>query len=147
MKNTTFKSGHVLALGFTLMTVPALAADESFGPFKYDGGKISCNDDRGPEIQQYETYRAPSDRFFKEGSITVAEISGWGKEHSCSVSEIKRKTIKVHTDYGEIETSVISEFTIYAHADCGSGLANNSGGKTAAVECSVSATTTKYTNK
>lgn len=120
---------------------------ENYGPFNFDGGKISCNDDRGPEIKKSQAYEAPPDRFFVEDSISVREISGWGKAHSCSVSDVRKKEIPVNTDFGTISVKVISGFTVFAHADCGSGVSNNSGGKTASVECEVSAKLQKYTNK
>jgi hypothetical protein len=135
-----------LLMAAAFFCVPALA-QEAYGPFNLDGGKISCNSDKGPEIKKFQAYKAPSDRFFVEGSISVGEISGLGKSHSCSVSDIKRKIIKATTDYGEITVSVVDEFTVFAHADCGSGWGNNSGGKTASVECNVSANLQKYTNK
>ncbi len=137
----------VLSLSIFLLASPVFSAEEPYGPFNFDGGKIACNDDRGPEIQKYQAYKAPSDRFFKEESIKVSEISGWGKAHSCTISDIKKKKIKVKTEVGEIEIPVITEFTVYAHADCGSGLLNNSGGKSASVECEVAATMVKHTNQ
>src|SRR5262249_9019059 len=132
-----------------LLLPSSVLADDPYGPFIFDGGKIQCNDDRGPEIKRTQVYSAPSDRFFKEASISVRETSAAGKGHSCSVIDVKKKTIKVKTDVGEIEVPVIYQFSLYAHADCGSGLANNppGGGKTAWVECEVSATLVKYTNK
>ncbi|MFT4102178.1 MAG: hypothetical protein QM674_14305 [Burkholderiaceae bacterium] len=120
---------------------------ENYGPFNFDEGKISCNDDRGPEIKKSQAYEAPPDRFVVDDSITVREISGWGKSHSCSISEIRKKDIQVKTDYNTMMVKVISGFTVFAHADCGSGIVNNSGGKTASVECEVAAKLQKYTNK
>ena len=120
---------------------------EGYGPFNLDGGKIACNSDKGPEIKKYQNYKATSDRFFVEDTLSVMKVSGWGKGNSCAISDIQRKKIKVTTDYGDVEVSVIDNFTVYAWADCGSGWANNSGGKTASIECSVAAKTQKYTNK
>jgi len=133
----------VAGTGFLWTTTRA----ESFGPFRHDGGKISCNDDRGPEIKETQIYKAPNDRFFKEDSIKVSEISGWGKAHSCTISNIKKQKISVQTDSGTFDVDVVTEFAVYAHADCGSGALNNSGGKTASVECSVTAEMQKFTNK
>ena len=124
--------------------VPAIA--EPFGPIKYDGGKISCNDDRGPEIKQTQVYKAPNDRFFVENSIKADQISGWGKAHSCSIVDLKKKNITVESGARKFDISVITEFSLYAHADCGSGVVANSGGKTASVECSVSAEMQKYSD-
>lgn len=124
-----------------------LAADEQYGPFNLDGGKIACNNDSGPEIKKTQVYAAPPDRFFVEESINVSTISGWGKSSSCSVSAVTKKDITANTDYGPITVKVISDFSVFAHADCGSGVINNIGGKTASIECSVSAKLQKYTNK
>lgn len=64
----------------------------------------------------------------------------------CRLDSVKEKNIKVTTDFGEVEVSVIDEFTAYAGADCGTNIARFAG-KTASIECSVSATLVKYTNK
>lgn len=130
-----------------LAGVTSNAFAEPYGPFRHDGGKIACNDDRGPEIKESQVYKAPTDRFFRDGTIQVSEVSGWGKAHSCSISDMKKKKISVSTDAGTFDVDVVTEFTVYAHADCGSGVLNNSGGKTASVECMVSADMQKYTNK
>jgi hypothetical protein len=124
----------------------SIAAPDDYGPFKYDGGRIACDQDTGPEIKQTQPYKAPSDRFFIEDSIKISEVSGWGKAHSCSLVDVQKKKIKVKSDAGEFEVDVVTEFSLYAHADCGSGVVNNSGGKSASVECTVSAKMQKYTN-
>lgn len=122
-------------------------AQDRFGPFNLDGGKIACNDDSGPEIKKTQVYSAPPDRFFVEKSILVQELSGWGKKHYCEVSSLKKKPVTARTDMGDITFEVVYEFAVFAHADCGSGWDNNSGGKTASIECTVSAEMQKYTNR
>lgn len=129
-----------------MAAVVAMAAEDTFGPFNLDGGKIACNNDNGPEIKKFQNYKATADRFFVEDSISVSEVSGLGKSHSCSISDIQKKKIKVKTNRGEFETSVIDNFTVFAHADCGSGWLNNSGGKSASIECTVSAKMQKYSD-
>lgn len=143
MKNMLIFSGFCFVLAGNL----ANAAEEDYGPFNFDGGKIACNDDSGPEIKKTQVYRTTNDRFFVENSINVGEISGWGKAHACSIFDVKKKNITVKTDVGTFNMPAIYEFSVYAHADCGSGIANNCCGKTASVECSVSAKTQKYTNQ
>lgn len=133
-----------LLLVGVLFSWPAFA--EQFGPIRHDGGKISCNDDRGPEIKQTQPFKAPDDRFFVEDSIKITKISGWGKSSSCSLTGVQKKDITVTSNGRTFKVPVITEFAVYAHADCGSGIANNSGGKTASVECSVTAEMQKYTN-
>jgi hypothetical protein len=130
-----------------LFTLAASALAEPYGPFNLDGGKIACNDDRGPEIKKTQVYAAPADRFFVEKAISVSTISGWGKAHSCQLTDVKKKSIQARTDYGQISVDVVYEFSVFAHADCGSGWANNMSGKTASIECSVSAEMQKYTNQ
>jgi hypothetical protein len=134
-------------LVFLVLALAAPALAEPYGPFNLDGGKISCNDDRGPEIKKTQVYAAPGDRFFVEKAISVSTISGWGKAHSCQLTDVKKKSIQAKTDYGQISVDVVYEFSVYAHADCGSGVLANSGGKTASIECSVSAEMQKYTNQ
>lgn len=120
---------------------------EQYGPFNLDGGKDTCRTDKGEEIKKYQTYKAPPDRFFVEDSIKVTKISGWApKKHSCAVSDVQKKKIKAKTDYGEIEVSVVEQFTVFAHADCGSGYGAQIG-KTINIECQVEATMQKYSNK
>jgi hypothetical protein len=130
-----------------LTSLQAYAQEEAFVVPKYDGGKIACNDDRGPEIKQNAVYLAPKDRFFVEDSIKATKLMGWGVETSCSIANVGRKNIKVKTDRGELTIPVIDRFTMYVHANCGSGIYNNSGGKSATVECQASANMIKYTNE
>ncbi|MEQ1636181.1 MAG: hypothetical protein ABL903_05780 [Methylococcales bacterium] len=122
---------------------------DDVGPIKYDGGKIPCNRDTGPEIKQLQQYKAPSDRFIIEDSIKLSEISAWPQDrsHGCDLIDVVKKKIKVKTEYGEVEIPVVSQFSLYAHADCGSGVDRNSGGKNASVECSVFYQTQKYSNQ
>lgn len=107
--------------------------DAPFGPFALDGGTISCNDDRGPEIKRRQSYTAPSGRYFREGSIQVQELAGSGKSHSCTIS-VTRRMLDPKSG-----AQVIVGFEVFAHADCGSGVVNNSFGKTASIKCEVSA--------
>jgi hypothetical protein len=123
------------------------AGEESFGPFNFDGGHITCKSFSGDEIKKWQTYRATNDRFFKENSINVKVISGYApKGYKCEVSAIRKQNIKVMSDAGEIEVSVVKEFDVFAGADCGTDVSRFAG-KTASVECEVSATLVKFTNK
>jgi hypothetical protein len=131
----------------SLGAASAAPAVDDYGPFDFDGGKVSCNSDTGPEIKKTQHYAAPADRFFVENSISVSEISGWGKAHSCELQNVQKKQINVQSDVGTISVNVITAFDVFAHADCGSGWLNNSGGKTASVECNVAAKMQKYTNQ
>lgn len=132
---------------FALILLTTGARAEQFGPLNLDGGHITCKSASGDEIKKYQAYHAPDDRFFKEGSISVKKVSGWApKENKCELAGIDKKSIKVKTDYGEIDVSVISGFTVFAGADCGTNIANFIG-KTASIECEVSAEMVKYTNK
>lgn len=125
----------------------AVAADEQYGPFNFDGGHITCKSPSGDEIKKFQTFRAPTDRFFKEDTIAIRKISGWApKSNRCEVTGMRRSNIKVKTDYGELDVSVIKEFDVFAGADCGTNIAQYVG-KTASIECEVSATMTKYTNQ
>lgn len=125
----------------------ALAAEEAYGPFNFDGGHITCKSFSGDEIKKWQTYRASSDRFFKENSIKVVQISGYApKEYKCELSAIRRQPIQVQSDAGMVEVSVIKEFDVFAGADCGTDPVKFLG-KTASIECEVSATLVKYTNK
>lgn len=137
-----------IALLITAIHMPLFAQNsEQYGPFNLDGGKDTCRTDKGEEIKKYQTYQAPPDRFFVEDSILVQKISGWApKAHSCSVVDVQRKKIKAKTDYGEVEVAVVDSFTVFAHADCGSGWGSQIG-KTINIECSVSAKLQKYSNK
>lgn len=131
----------------TCIAAPVYAAEEGYGPFNLDGGHITCKSPSGDEIKKFQTYSATSDRFFKEGSIKVVKISGNApKENKCELRDIRRQPIKVSTDVGDVEVSVIKEFVVFAGADCGTNIANYAG-KTASIECEVSATLVKYTNK
>ena len=143
--NTTFTlAAYILTASVSTAT---LAADEAYGPFNLDGGHITCKSTSGDEIKKTQNYRATGDRFFKEGSITVSKISGWApKKDGCEVSAVRRQSIKVNTDVGEVEVSVIKDFDVYVYADCGTDIARYAG-KTASIECSVGATLVKYTNK
>lgn len=123
------------------------ARSEMFGPFNLDGCHITCKSFSGDEIKKFQTYNAPADRFFKEGSISVKKISGWApKEEKCELRSVDKRIIKVRTDYNEIEVPVISSFVVFAGADCGTNVASFAG-KTASIECEVSAEMVKYTNK
>src|SRR5690348_2038432 len=86
----------------------AYAADETYGPFNLDGGHITCKSFSGDEIKKSQVYRAPNDRFFREGKISVTEHSGWApKKHGCELQSLEKQNIKAKTDYGEIEVPVI----------------------------------------
>ena len=125
----------------------SFAAEEAYGPFNLDGGHIACKSPSGDEIKKTQNYRATGDRFFKEGSISVSKTSGWApKKEGCEVSAVRRQLIKVTSDVGEFEVSVIKDFDVYVYADCGTDIARYVG-KTASIECSVGATLVKYTNK
>lgn len=144
-RGQTMSRFYFQIVGVLFFVVPAYA--EQFGPLNLDGGHITCKSPSGDEIKKYQAYHAPEDRFFKEGSIVVKKISGWApKENKCELTSVEKKPIKVKTDYGEIDVSVISGFTVFAGADCGTNVANYVG-KTASIECEVSADMVKYTNK
>jgi hypothetical protein len=131
----------------SLLASLASAGEETFGPFNLDGGNITCKSFSGDEIKKFATYTAPTDRFFKEGTISVGKISGWApKENKCELRSVSRQPIKVKTDFGEVEVSVIKSFEVFAGADCGTD-GSKFIGKTASIECSVSATMVKYTNQ
>jgi hypothetical protein len=137
---------HFQVVGLMFFAISAAHA-EQFGPLNLDGGHITCKSASGDEIKKFQVYRAPEDRFFREGSIAVKKISGWApKENKCELTSVEKKPIKVKTDYGEIDVSVISGFTVFAGADCGTNIAQYAG-KTASIECEVSADMVKYTNK
>lgn len=142
---------HIVhAVKFALLaavSTAALAGEELYGPFNLDGGHISCKSPSGDEIKKWQTYRATGDRFFKEDSISVIRISGWApKSHTCEVAAMRKVPIKVKTDVGEVEVKVIKEFDVFAGADCGTNIAKYIG-KTASIECEVSATLVKYSNQ
>ncbi|GEM_PF-5399010 len=124
----------------------SFAADDKFTD-NLDGGKISCKSPSGDEIKKFQSYPAPSDRFFVEDSIKIDLLSGGApKSHKCEITKLNKENIKVKTDYGEIEVSVVKSFEAFAGADCGTDPAKYFG-KTANIECTVSATMRKYTNK
>ncbi len=124
-----------------------VAGEEPYGPFNFDGGHITCKSLSGDEIKKWQTYTAPSDRFFNEDSVQVKMISGWApKSHKCEISAVRRGPIKVKTEYGEVEVSVIKSFDVFAGADCGTNVAQFAG-KTASIECEASATMVKYSNQ
>jgi hypothetical protein len=136
-----------LVVACLLSSQVAFAAEEAYGPFNLDGGHISCKSPSGDEIKKAQVYRAPGDRFFKESSMAVNKIAGWApRKDGCELQSVKREDISVTTDFGTVSVPVIKEFTAYAYADCGTNVAQFAG-KTAAIECSVSATMVKYTNK
>ncbi|MBW8355650.1 MAG: hypothetical protein K0M54_17700 [Pseudomonas sp.] len=131
----------------TLLSTSALAAEEKYGPFNLDGGQITCKSPSGDEIKKTQHYTTTNDRFFKEGSISIRLKSGWApKEYKCELSAVRRQPIKVKTEAGEVEVSVIKEFDVFAGADCGTNIAQYLG-KTASIECEVSAVVVKYSNQ
>ena len=133
-------------LALAVGTAGAQPTEEKFGPFNLDAGKESCKHDTGDEISKVQTYTATGDRFFVDGSITVTEVSGWGKSHSCSITDVQKVPVKAKTDLGEITFMVIKAVTVRAHTDCGSGYGPVARGETISQECTVSAKTMKYTN-
>lgn len=117
--------------------------------YKYGSRWLSencCGCVANANVSVFQTYTATGDRFFVDGSITVTEVSGWGKSHSCSITDIQKVPVKAKTDLGEITFMVIKAFTVRAHADCGSGYGPVARGETISQECTVSAKTMKYTN-
>lgn len=134
-------------IGMLFVGPVSVKADAPFGPFTFDGGSITCKNTGGDAIKKWQTYKADENRYFKEGSISVRKISGSApKENKCEISDIRRENIKVTTDSGQVDMSVIKEFTVFAGAECGTDIAIFSG-KTASVVCEVSATQVKYLNK
>lgn len=122
----------------------ACAGEEPYGPMNVDGGHITCKSFSGDEIKKEQRFAATSDRFFKEGSITVSEISGYApKKHGCDLTNIERKTVTLNSDVGPVDVSVIHAFSVYAYADCGTD-ATRFMGKTASVECEAKATLVEY---
>ena len=134
-------------IGMLIVGSVSAKADEPYGPFNFDGGSITCKSTSGDEIKKSQSYKADENRYFREGSISVRKISGSApKENKCEISNIRRENIKVTTDSGQTDMSVIKEFTVFAGAECGTEVTTFSG-KTASVVCEVSATQVKYVNK
>jgi hypothetical protein len=131
----------LLLLGFC---GTAFAGEEPFGPINVDGGHITCKSPSGDEIKKTQMFHAPSDRFFKESSIAVTKISGWGPEkNGCDLVGVKKKPVKLNSDAGVVEVEVVTEFGVYAYADCGTNIAKYMG-KTASIECQASATMVEF---
>jgi hypothetical protein len=134
-------------IGMLIVGSVSAQADAPYGPFNFDGGSITCKSTSGDEIKKWQSYKADEGRYFKEGSISVRKISGSApKENKCELSDIRRENIKVTTDSGQTEVSVIKEFTVFAGAECGTNITMFTG-KTASIVCEVSATQVKYSNK
>jgi hypothetical protein len=130
-----------------MAAVVAMAAEEQFGPFNIDGGKITCKSPSGDEIKKYAEFNVTGDRFIKEGSISLSKISGYApKENKCEIAGIRKENIVLKSDVGDVTVSVIKGITVFAGADCGTNIVQYAG-KTASIECQLSATQIKYTNK
>lgn len=133
----------------TLSCACALAADalagiEKYGPHNLDGGHITCKSFSGDEIKKTAVYQAPSDRFFIEKTIKVTPIAVWApKKSGCEVSGLTKKDVTLQSEAGPVDVSVVTGFSVYAYADCGTDPARFIG-KTAAVECSVEADMAEY---
>lgn len=126
------------------LALHASAGVEEYGPHNLDGGHITCKSFSGDEIKKTAVYKAPSDRFFVEKSINVVELSGYApKKHGCDLSGVTKKDITLQSDAGPVDVSVVTEFTAYAYADCGTDPAKFLG-KTASVECTVKADMAEY---
>lgn len=132
---------------FTLgcaLAVDAHAGIEKYGPHNLDGGHITCKSFSGDEIKKTAVYKAPSDRFFVEKSIAVNVLSGWApKKHGCDLAGVTKKDVTLQSEAGPVEVSVVTEFSAYAYADCGTDPARFLG-KTAAIECTVQADMAEY---
>jgi hypothetical protein len=125
----------------------AATVEEKFTDLS-DFGHITCKSPSGDEIKEWKTYRTTGDRFFKDGTISVNVHSGWApKSNTCRLDSVSKKMIKVALETGTVvEIPVIESFTIFAGADCGTDIGRYLG-KTAAIACSVSAISVKYTNQ
>ena len=122
----------------------AYAGEEPFRPINVDGGHITCKSFSGDEIKKTQMFTAPSDRFFKEDSIKVNRISGWApKKHGCDLVGVRKTPIKLNSEAGVVEVNVITEFGVYAYADCGTDVTKFAG-KTASIECEASATMVEF---
>ena len=132
---------------FLLANPPVFAGGpETYGPFNVDGGKETCHQTTGTELKKFQAFTATGDRFFR--NPVVSKISGWAQkgDATCQLVDQKYKKINVKSSDGfDIPTDVLYEFTVFAHADCGTSPANF--GKTISIECSVSAEQWKYSNQ
>jgi hypothetical protein len=119
---------------------------EDWGPMNVDGGKEKCTKDTGTEIKKYQTFEATGDRFFKD--FQVRKISGWApRAHSCTIAGVEEKEITLKSESGyDVKVKVPFRYTVYAHADCGSGTGAVVAAKTINIECEASAKLVKYTN-
>ena len=137
---------HVFAL-LAAACLAATAAEkvEDWGPMNVDGGKEKCTSDKGTEIKKYQTFEATGDRFFKD--FQVRKISGWApKTHSCQIAGVEEKEIMLKGNGFDVKVKVPYRYTVFAHADCGSGMKAVLEAKTINIECEASAKLVKYTN-
>lgn len=135
-----------LIIPLLITGAPALAGEEPFSD-RSDFGQITCRSPSGDEIKQYKKFSATSDRFFMKKTIKVSEYSGWApKKHGCELAGVEEKEILLNSEAGPVPVTVVTSFTIYAYADCGTDPIQYMG-KTAAVACETSASTVKYSNK
>ncbi|MCX5518461.1 hypothetical protein OSH10_08435 [Kaistia defluvii] len=133
-------------VAFLMTSTAAIAADDTFTDTS-DFGHITCMSPSGDEIKESKTFRATNDRFFKKSSITVGVHSGWApKKHGCDLQGVEETEITVQSEAGPIQVPVVTAFTIYAYADCGTNIAQYAG-KTAAIACTTSAITSKFSHK
>jgi hypothetical protein len=129
-----------------LMANAYAANPEPYGPFNVDGGKETCRSLNGTEIKKFQTFTATKDRYFRNVSVTVLSGVSQKGPATCSVLSSTNKRILLKSADGyEVPVEVLSDFTVYAHSDCGSGAINL--GKTISIECTVTAEQWKYSNE
>lgn len=116
---------------------------EHYGPFRLQSGSVTSHSDRGDTARREQWYEAPSDRFFKEGSILIHNISAVGKNTYCRIKQLRKEEIKLKgQDDIEVPVEVVRAFLVEANAETGAGLSNI--GKTAWIEATIEADLVEY---
>jgi hypothetical protein len=101
-----------------------------------DGGTDVCTSFYGTEIKKFEPIVADEGKYFENPEVHV--LSGEApKTYSCNIQDKITKKIKIYSGNTQKEIDVLTGFTVFAHADCGSAAISLS--KRIAIKCIVSA--------
>ncbi len=89
---------------------------------------MRCDNPNGNEIKEWKHISAPTGKYFDPDNTTVIEEGGSrsytdaASPSGCFMKNQKWQTVFVDTKSGhKVPVSVLREFDIWAHADCGSG--------------------------
>jgi hypothetical protein len=136
---------HVYASAFVFVCTAASAAENAYGPFNIQSGKVTKQpyEDVGKSADHSQIFSAEPERFFLEDSWTIKMISAHGKNTWCRFENFHRVPVQVTLPNGQKSTiPMVNSFAVRAHAETGSGLTPDV--RTAFAECETSAKTVRF---